>query len=50
MNLVQVYGNFGQYSASNIGQVINPQILRTVGNVLNLLTGFIACGKFALIT
>jgi hypothetical protein len=38
-----VYGHFGQYSASNIGQVIQPVALQTVSNVFGLLTGFIAC-------
>jgi hypothetical protein len=42
---VFVYSYFGQYSASAIYQVINPQGLRTLNNVLNLLTGFIACGE-----
>ncbi|GAM90057.1 hypothetical protein ANO11243_080970 [Dothideomycetidae sp. 11243] len=37
-----VYSFFGQYSASNISQVINPNSLRVVSNVLALLTGMIA--------
>lgn len=37
-----VYSFYGQYSASNITQVIQPVSLQTVANVLSLLTGFIA--------
>lgn len=44
---VFVYSYFGQYSGSAIYQVINPAGLRTFNNVLNLLTGFIACGTFS---
>lgn len=39
---VFVYSFYGQYSASNITQVIQPLSLQTVANVLSLLTGFIA--------
>lgn len=38
-----VYGHFGQYSASNINQVIQPVHLQTVGNIFGLITAFIAC-------
>ncbi|KAJ5833190.1 Transmembrane amino acid transporter family protein [Penicillium riverlandense] len=38
-----VYSNYGQYSGSNISQVIEPLHLQVVANVFSLLTGFIAC-------
>ena len=38
-----VYGHAGQYSASNINQIILPVSLQIVGNVLALLTSLIAC-------
>ena len=38
-----VYSHYGQYSASNINQVIEPVSLQIVGNVFSLLTGMIAC-------
>jgi hypothetical protein len=38
----QVYSNYGQYSASNIINVIQPVRLQTVNNCINLLTFFIA--------
>lgn len=38
-----VYSYFGQYSASSIYLVINPYGLRLLNNILNLLTGIIAC-------
>jgi amino acid permease len=37
-----VYSHFGQYSISNIGNVILPVSLQTVGNVFGLITGLIA--------
>lgn len=40
---VFVYSYFGQYSGSAIYQVINPAGLRKANNILNLLTGLIAC-------
>ncbi|OQO13955.1 hypothetical protein B0A48_00830 [Cryoendolithus antarcticus] len=39
---VFVYSQWGQYSASNIGNVVNPLRLQQAGNVLGLLTGFFA--------
>lgn len=38
-----VYSQFGQYSAQSIGQAIEPFSLQSVGNVLGLLTGAVAC-------
>ncbi|KAK4541720.1 hypothetical protein LTR36_007429 [Oleoguttula mirabilis] len=38
-----VYSQYGQYSASTIGTVIQPFALQTVGNVIGLITGLIAC-------
>lgn len=43
---VQVYSNYGQYSGSNISQVIEPLHLQEVANVFSLLTGFIACSTY----
>jgi amino acid permease len=40
-----VYGHFGQYSASNIGNAILPLGLQTANNILGLITAFIACRK-----
>jgi len=40
---VFVYSQYGQYSIQNIGQVVQPYSLQTVGNVLGLLTGWFAC-------
>lgn len=40
-----VYGHYGQYSASNINNVIQPVSLQTANNVLGLITGAIACRK-----
>ncbi|KAK5120417.1 hypothetical protein LTR85_006356 [Meristemomyces frigidus] len=37
-----VYSQYGQYSASNIGNVVQPLRLQQAGNVLGLLTGFFA--------
>jgi len=42
-----VYSFYGQYSASNIGQVIQPLRLQVVSNVLGLLTGFIAVCEYS---
>ncbi|KAK3721132.1 hypothetical protein LTR37_003422 [Vermiconidia calcicola] len=39
---VFVYSFYGQYSANNIDNVIQPFALQSVGNVFTLLTGFIA--------
>jgi hypothetical protein len=41
-----VYSNYGQYAIGNINNVIQPYSLQTVGNVMSLLTGLIACGKY----
>jgi hypothetical protein len=38
-----VYSFYGQYSASNIGNVIQPLHLQQVNNILGLITGAIAC-------
>lgn len=38
-----VYGHLGQFSASNITQVIYPVSLQTAGNVFTFVTGLIAC-------
>lgn len=38
-----VYGHWGQYSASNIGNAVLPLVLQTTGNVLGLIVAFIAC-------
>ena len=37
-----VYSFWGQYSANNIVNVISPYGLQSAGNVLTMLTGFIA--------
>jgi uncharacterized membrane protein YagU involved in acid resistance len=42
---VFVYSFWGQYSANNIVNVIRPYNLQTAGNVLTMLTGFIAVCK-----
>ena len=42
---VFVYSFWGQYSANNIVNVIRPYGIQTAGNVLTLLTGFIAVCK-----
>jgi amino acid permease len=39
---VFVYSYWGQYSANNIVNVIRPYPLQTAGNILTMLTGFIA--------
>ncbi|EXJ87654.1 hypothetical protein A1O1_04578 [Capronia coronata CBS 617.96] len=39
---VFVYSFYGQYSANNIVNVVNPYGLQTAGNVLRLLSGWIA--------
>lgn len=38
-----VYSQYGQYSISNIAQVVLPYGLQTANNVLGLLTGWFAC-------
>ena len=38
-----VYSQYGQYSASNIGNVIQPLHLQQVNNILGLISGGIAC-------
>ena len=38
-----VYSQYGQYSASNIGNVIQPLKLQQVNNILGLITAGIAC-------
>ena len=38
-----VYSQYGQYSAANIGNVIQPLHLQQVNNALGLITGAIAC-------
>ena len=38
-----VYSHYGQYSASNIGNVIQPLHLQQVNNVITLITSAIAC-------
>lgn len=38
-----VYSQYGQYSATNIGNVIQPLSLQTANNIIGLVTGFIAC-------
>ena len=43
---VFVYSFYGQYSASTIVNVIQPYGLQTAGNILTLLTGFIAVCKY----
>ena len=40
-----VYSFWGQYSANNIVNVISPYGLQSAGNVLTMLTGFIAVCK-----
>lgn len=42
---VFVYSFWGQYSANNIVNVIQPYNLQTAGNVFTMLTGFIAVCK-----
>ncbi|KAF3387575.1 hypothetical protein F1880_001493 [Penicillium rolfsii] len=37
-----VYHYYGQYSYSNVNQSVNPKNLQVVGNVLSLLTGWLA--------
>jgi hypothetical protein len=39
---VYIYSFYGQYSASNVVNVVNPYGLQTTGNVLRLLSGWIA--------
>lgn len=41
-----VYSFWGQYSANNIVNVISPYGLQSAGNVLTMLTGFIAVCKY----
>ena len=41
----QIYNYYGQYSYSNVNQSVNPQNLQIVGNVLSLLTGWLAICK-----
>lgn len=41
-----VYSHYGQYSASNIGNVIQPLHLQQVNNIIGLITAGIACCKF----
>jgi len=38
-----VYGHYGQYAISNIGNAIQPLRLQQVNNVLGLITAFVAC-------
>lgn len=40
-----VYSHYGQYSASNIGNVILPVTLQTAGNYIGMFTAFVACCK-----
>ena len=42
---VFVYSFWGKYSANNIVNVISPYGLQSAGNVLTMLTGFIAVCK-----
>lgn len=44
---VFVYSFYGQYSANNIVNVVNPYGLQTAGNILRLLSGFIAICTFS---
>ncbi|CAG8387358.1 unnamed protein product [Penicillium salamii] len=37
-----IYNYYGQYGYSNVNQSVNPQNLQVVGNVLSLLTGWLA--------
>ncbi|KAJ5766787.1 uncharacterized protein N7511_004403 [Penicillium nucicola] len=37
-----VYNYYGQYSYSNVNQSVNPENLQVVGNVLSLMTGWLA--------
>ena len=43
---VQVYGHYGQYSVSNLKNVIQPRTLQIVCNSLGLVTASIACRKY----
>jgi hypothetical protein len=38
-----VYGHYGQYAISNIGNAIQPLRLQQVNNILGLITAFVAC-------
>lgn len=46
--LSQVYHYYGQYSYVNVNQAVNPKNLQVVGNVLSLLTGWLAICKHPL--
>jgi hypothetical protein len=41
-----VYGHYGQYAISNIGNVIQPLHLQQVNNILGLITAAIACCEY----
>jgi CHASE3 domain sensor protein len=40
-----VYHYYGQYSYSNVNQSVKPESLQVPGNVLSLLTGWLAICK-----
>lgn len=42
---IQVYHFYGQYAYTNVTQSVNPQHIQIVGNVLSLLTGWLAICK-----